>query len=81
MQTKESVRMTKRTANKMSIPYGAIVRINGSNFDLTKYLDRDVSPYFLATVENPFEHNEDEIVSNMTDDDSVVNIILAGRYE
>lgn len=65
----------------MSISYGAIVRIKGSDFDLTKYPDRDVSPYFLETVENPFEHNEDEIVRNMTDDDSVVNIILTRRYK
>ena len=79
--TKDSVRITKRTANKMSIPYGAIVRINGLDFDLTKYPDRVVSPYFLATVENPYEYKEGEIVRNMTDDDSVVKIILAGRYE
>ena len=78
---KDSIRITKRTANKVSIPYGAIVRINGSDFDLSKYPDRAVSPYFLGTVENPYEHNEDEIVANMTDNDSVIKIILAGRYE
>ena len=65
----------------MSIPHGAIVRINGADFDPTKYSDRDAAPYFLASVENPFEYNDDEIVRNMTDDESTVKIILAGRYE
>ena len=78
---RDSVRISKRTANKVTIPYGAIVRLNGSDFDLLKYPDRAVAPYFLGTVENPYDHSEDEIVANMTDNDSVIKIILAGRYE
>ena len=78
---KKLVSLQKRTATKMSIPYGAIVRINGSDFDLNKYPYRNVSPYFLASVKNPFEHNDNEIVRNMTDDQSIMKSILAGRSE
>ena len=78
---KKPVSLQKRTATKMSIPYGAIIRINESDYDPNKYPDRHISPYFLASVQNPFEHNDDEIVRNMIDEQFVVQIILVGRYE